>query len=84
MIGILQDPLVRAALAAPLRKKWPIEPRRNGCEKTYDRKSARCRLPGSIFDAMDGAAESEITLRDNTELQWLARDGTTKRARDGH
>ena len=31
------------------------------------RKAARARLPDVVFDYLDGAAEKEVTLRDNVD-----------------
>ena len=40
----------------------------NSCHNIFDlRDKARRRLPGAIFDVMDGAAESELTARRNID-----------------
>ena len=43
------------------------------------REAARCRLPKAVFDYLDGGADDEITMRDNSnafaELRFRPRSG---------
>src|SRR5271157_3715553 len=60
-------PLFAAPALFPLVWKWGDNMRLQRCHNFHDfRDLARRRLPGPIFDYIDGGADDEATLRQNT------------------